>query len=205
MAFLTTYWIMSCIKKVKAQGRKNLSKKRYAHSKSCARMAVQICEHYDLLKDDQRTQIELAALYHDMYREVSVRKLLMHTKDMSIPLTPEEQQWPGLLHAPVAAHYASRHECLNDTAIVTAIRWHTLASPDMGLMGTVLYCADYMELERTYMTHKKVKKLLDAKRIEHLLKRVLEDHFEHSEKKKRDVAETTFETYRYIIQGGLFG
>ncbi|MBN2858674.1 MAG: hypothetical protein JXK93_00240 [Sphaerochaetaceae bacterium] len=195
---------MNCIKKVKSQGRKNLSKKRYAHSKSCASMAVHICEHYGLLEESERTRIELAALYHDMYREVSIRKLLLHTQEISIPLTPEEQQWPSLLHAPVAAHHAGFHACLSDSAIVTAIRWHTLASPDMGMMGAVLYCADYMELERTYMTHKKVKSLLDAKRLEHLVKRVLEDHFEHSEKKRRDVAETTFNTYRYIIQGGRF-
>ncbi len=167
-------------------------------------MALQISHHYDLFDAEQRIRLELAALYHDMFREVSEKKLISHAKEITVPLTREEKHWPSLLHAPVAAHHAQSHECLKAEDIVTAIRWHTLGSRDMGLLGAVLYCADYMELERAYMNEKKVKKLLSAHDIEHLLKRVLEDHFEHSEKKKRDVADTTFDTYRFIIDGGTF-
>ncbi len=195
---------MSCIKNVKQQGKKRLSKKRYSHSKSCAAMALTISDHYKLFDEKGNNRLTLASLYHDMFREVPEKKLITHAETISIPLLEEEKKWPSLLHAPVAAHHASAHECLGADDIVSAIRWHTLASPDMGLMGAILYCADYMELERNYMDKKKVKKLLSAGDIEHLLKRVLEDHFEHSEKKKRDVAGTTFDTYRFIIDGGTF-
>ncbi len=167
-------------------------------------MASSIAVHYDLLNDAERERLACAALYHDMFREVADKKLKKYAEEMELVIIEEERKFPSLLHAPVAAFHAQEHSCLAYPDITSAIRWHTLSSPEMGLMGAILYCADYMELERSYMSRKKVASLLTETSLELLLKRILEDHFDHSEKKRRKAAQTTMDTYRYLCDGGEF-
>ncbi len=77
-----------------------------------------------------------AGMLHDALRDASPEEL---RKD----LPESEQDLPGkVLHGPAAAR---RLQGLVDPRIVTAVRYHTIGSPDLDELGRALYLADFLE------------------------------------------------------------
>lgn len=64
-------------------------------------------------------------------------------------LVPDQAGPTELLHGPAAAVLAAR-EGIGDAGVLSAVRFHSLGSPDWDLAGQVLYCADFLEPGRKF-------------------------------------------------------
>jgi predicted HD superfamily hydrolase involved in NAD metabolism len=193
---------MSYIETIDSKIKAILSLPRYTHCKNVAEFSLMLLQTYAPHLYPEREKIILAALFHDYCREMPKRELLAYTNEHSLTCEPEEIAFPILLHAPVASDIASKMESLNDAKIIEAIRWHTLGSPKMGLLGGILYCADYMEPSRAYMNRKKIESLLTSATLETLTLSVVEKHMSHMQNSQRNVAITTISLYEYLLGGG---
>jgi HD superfamily phosphohydrolase YqeK len=56
-----------------------------------------------------------------------------------------------VLHGPAAAEQL-RIDGVMDGELLRAISGHTVGDPDFGLMGRALYCADFLEPGRSFLT-----------------------------------------------------
>ncbi|MFW5947784.1 MAG: HD domain-containing protein [Gemmatimonadota bacterium] len=83
------------------------------------------------------------AMLHDALRDADPAALR--------PTLPSELRGlpDGLLHGPAAADRLEA-DGVEDTAILTAVRWHTLGHPDLDRLGRALYLADFLEPGRHY-------------------------------------------------------
>ena len=79
-----------------------------------------------------------AGLLHDALREVPPSELaeLLPDKHLELP--------PKAYHGPAAAVRLSK-DGVEDKGFLQAIRWHTLGSPKLALIGKALYAADFLE------------------------------------------------------------
>lgn len=118
--------------------KQHLSLARRLHSEAVALTAERYVMHHRLALD--RDEVRLACLYHDLCREWKLDALLQYTEQKNLMVSEEERRTPVLLHGPVAAHLLKKAGF--SPSVTTAIRHHSLGSPEMGLLGLVLYIAD---------------------------------------------------------------
>ena len=96
-------------------------------------------------------RLRVAALLHDLTKEWTADEQIDFCCKQNIAISPEEREAPKVLHAKTGAAVAARdYGKYIDPEIVTAIREHTVAAPDMSLFSSLLYLADYIEPTRTY-------------------------------------------------------
>ncbi|MBQ5717108.1 MAG: bis(5'-nucleosyl)-tetraphosphatase (symmetrical) YqeK, partial [Clostridia bacterium] len=60
-----------------------------------------------------------------------------------------EKQAPKLWHAILGSEYI-RRELNDDEEIISAVRYHTTAKPDMTLLEKIIYLADFTSQDRDY-------------------------------------------------------
>ena len=112
----------------KARVKTMLSEKRYAHTLGVAEAARSLALHYGA--DPERA--EVAAILHDCAKEL-----------------PDARE-SKLLHAPLGASIAEKEFGVTDRDVLDAVRYHTTAKADMGLLTKIIYIADYIEPNRDY-------------------------------------------------------
>ena len=195
---------MDCIRTIDGTVHDTLSFSRYAHCVSVSEFSQVLCRRYAPGFAAESESIVLASLFHDYCREWKNEDLKAYAVEHELSCEREEMVYPVLLHAPVAAHIASRTECLDSKPVIDAIRWHTLGNSQMGLLGALVFCADYMEPGRCYMNESIINTLMENETIEGLVKNILDHHISHMSKKGRPVADATLRLYDYIKGGGTF-
>jgi nicotinate-nucleotide adenylyltransferase len=92
-----------------------------------------------------------AGLGHDAAREMPPAELAAEAGKAGLAITDYEKDHPVLLHGPVSALVLRREFGIQDEEILEAVRCHSLGSPDMGLLGKILFAADYCEPGRTFI------------------------------------------------------
>lgn len=117
---------------------------RRAHIERVAALMASVAERMELA-DVDRTRWVAAAFLHDALREAAAETLR--------PLVPESlRDLPaGMLHGPAAAERLAA-EGVTDADLLRAVAYHTLGHPDLDDLGKALYCADFLEPGRTYLT-----------------------------------------------------
>ena len=86
-----------------------------------------------------------AALMHDLAKYFKPKRLLNMVISEGLPIDPIDEFNPHLLHADAGAIVARDEFGVEDVEILDAIRHHTLGSPNMSLLGCVVYLADGLE------------------------------------------------------------
>ncbi len=167
---------------------------RSRHSRAVADLAVALADRYRLAVDcDELSQ---ACLYHDLAREWASEALVRFTIDEQVDVSREELDHPVLLHAPVAAAILARAGMSH--AQVLAVRHHTLGSSEMGAMGQALFCADYLEPNRTHLTDEDRARLLAEESIEALCIRVIEREWQWRRQAGKAIAGASQAFYRCL-------
>lgn len=93
--------------------------------------------------DAERERLRAAGWLHDALRGAPADELraMVPAALQNLP--------PKLLHGPAAAEKA-RAEGVDDVDVLAAIAFHTVGHPDLGMIGRLLYLADYLEPGRSF-------------------------------------------------------
>lgn len=123
-----------------------LTPKRYHHSLCVADEAVRIAAKYG--GDTEKAY--LAGLLHDITKNASEEEHLHIFREFDIMLNDIEKNAEKLWHAISGAAYIEHILGINDTEIITAVRYHTTARKNMTQLEKILYIADFTSADRDY-------------------------------------------------------
>jgi len=138
---------------------KNLSAKRYNHSKGCAQTAKELAKYYNL--DQEKAY--LAGLIHDCAKNFKDEKLLQIIREeIKTGFNENELKNPKTYHAIVGAWIAKNEFEIEDEEILQSIRNHTIGSIDMTTFDKIIFLADKIEPNaRDEKYSKKIWKLIE--------------------------------------------
>ena len=119
---------------------------RYAHILSVARIAERLARRHGADPASAR----IAGLLHDLARLYPGERLLRECAERGMPIDAFEHANPVVLHARLGAELARDWFGIEDEAILSAIRKHTLAAATMSPLDEILYLADGLEPGRKY-------------------------------------------------------
>lgn len=123
------------------QLRKSMSESRFRHTLSVARCAVELAEVHGV----DPINAHLAAMLHDCAKGMDAQTLRRMIREGGISADEQELSMPALLHAPAGVHLARQQYHVTDTAVLSAIRWHTTGRRNMTRLEKVIYLADAIE------------------------------------------------------------
>lgn len=123
-----------------------LTPKRYHHSLCVADEAVRLAKKYG--GDTEKAY--LAGLLHDITKNASEEEHLHIFREFDIMLNDVEKNAEKLWHAISGAAYIEHILGINDTEIITAVRYHTTARKNMTQLEKILYLADFTSADRDY-------------------------------------------------------
>src|SRR5690242_4307381 len=116
------------------------SEKRRAHIQRVATLMEQWARQMAIPDGERRDWLD-AARFHDALRDAP-RDVLRH-------LAGDAPYEPEMLHGPAAAAKLAQ-EGEQRPAVLDAIRYHTVGSPEWGRTGRALYMADFLEPGRSF-------------------------------------------------------
>ncbi|MCB1188507.1 bis(5'-nucleosyl)-tetraphosphatase (symmetrical) YqeK [bacterium] len=121
--------------------------KRHDHSVKVATACVRLAQlHAPQLED----QAEIAGLLHDNAKKMPVPDQLAIARERGLPVSPEEESSPELLHGKVGALLLKRRFGIDDPEVEQAVCDHVTGRPGMGLLSKLLYVADYTSADRSF-------------------------------------------------------
>ena len=134
----------SICNKLKLHIEKNFSEKRKIHTYGVTETAKALALKYGA--DVEKA--EIAALCHDLYRNVPDSVLNYHVKHLG--LDERYMNNRNLSHGKVAAATLTRDFDITDEDIINAVSFHTTGRPAMSLLEKIIYIADAAEPNRNY-------------------------------------------------------
>ncbi len=191
---------MISVKQVKKEVKKNLSEKRYLHTICVKNLAVKLAKIYDV--DEEKT--ELAALLHDIAKEVSKRDMLQMFEESGIMQKGMQNLPFALWHAKAGAIMAKKQFFIKDEEILSAIECHTTGKKDMTALDKIIYIADMAGEDRTFEQAKQLRELA-IKNLDKAVVQGLALSISWLKAAKKPVDNSTIEAYkqqRKIFYGG---
>jgi predicted HD superfamily hydrolase involved in NAD metabolism len=128
---------------------------RYTHTLGVARMADRLAQRHGV--DPRRAR--LAGMLHDLARLWTPERLLEECAKRTMPVDAFERAHPVVLHARLGAELARERFGVEDHAVLSAIRTHTLGSGRMSRLDVVLYLADALEPGRDFLERPRLERL----------------------------------------------
>jgi predicted HD superfamily hydrolase involved in NAD metabolism len=89
-------------------------------------------------------------MLHDIARLSTNDRLLAESEARGLSIDAFERRHPAVLHARVGAEVARERFAIEDEAVLSAIRKHTLAAGEMSPLDVVVYLADALEPGRRF-------------------------------------------------------
>jgi len=125
-----------------------MSGKRLAHTIGVEREIAVLSGIYT---PEGEYMLRVAALLHDITKELSHEEQLQLCDESGIIYTDAEKRMPKTFHARTAAVRIRRDfPEFADPAVIDVIRWHTTGRAGMTIGDKLLYLADYIEDTRTF-------------------------------------------------------
>jgi len=121
--------------------KENLNKERYEHSIGTAECAKLLAQKEGLNEE----KAYVAGLLHDCAKCFSTEKLLTIIDNENLDVTEDEKMNYKTLHAPVSAYVAQKEFGVEDSEILSAIRFHTIGKTDMSVFEKIIFLADKIE------------------------------------------------------------
>ena len=119
---------------------------RFAHTLRVARTAGGLAAAHGL--DTRRARI--AGMLHDLARLYPGERLVRECESRGMPIDAFERENPVVLHARLGAELAREAYGVDDEAILSAIRKHTVGAATMSPLDAVVYLADGLEPGRDF-------------------------------------------------------
>ncbi len=125
--------------------KRHLSAKRIGHCINTAVLAKTLAGRF--CADGIRAYT--AGLLHDIARELDPESLLRLAREDRADILPHEEEHPILLHGRAGARILSSELCIDDKAILDAVRFHTCGRTGMDVIEEIVYVADFLEPGRS--------------------------------------------------------
>jgi predicted HD superfamily hydrolase involved in NAD metabolism len=132
---------------------KNFSEKRRIHTFAVCELSIKLANHYGLDSD----KAETAALFHDMFRDVSEKSINCYVKHLG--LDSKYLNNPNLAHGKIAAAVMERDYGITDRDVINAVSYHTTGREAMSEIEKIIYIADATEPNRSYPIVEMLRKL----------------------------------------------
>lgn len=127
-----------------------LSKKRFNHVLGVVDMAVYLGNK---CLPSKLSELKHAAFLHDITKELTYDENVKLLGDEWDGLSDDEKNSRQILHSYSAPYYVREHFCEYATDdVLSAIRNHTVGSPEMSIFDEIIFLADYIEDGREYKT-----------------------------------------------------
>lgn len=138
---------------------KNLSTKRFSHSKGCAQCAKKLAKLYMLDAD----KAYIAGLVHDCAKNFPDEKLYeIIRNEIKEGYLESELKNPKTYHSIVGAYLAKKEFSIEDPEIISAIRNHTIGKINMTTFDKIIFLADKIEPnQRDEKYSKKIWKIIE--------------------------------------------
>jgi predicted HD superfamily hydrolase involved in NAD metabolism len=128
---------------------------RYAHCVRVARLADRLAQGHG--EDPARAR--LAGMLHDLARLYTERRLIDECEARGMAIDDFERRHPLVLHARLGAELARERYGVDDEAVLSAIRLHTVAAPGMSRLDKILFLADGLEPGRSFPERETLERL----------------------------------------------
>lgn len=155
----------------------NLVKGRYLHTLGVAETAIKLAK----IHGEDENKAEIAALSHDVAKNLTDDELLTIIRNNHIELTNDEKNTRELWHSIVGPIKAKEVFQINDDEILCAIRWHTTGKENMSKLDKIIYLADLIEPSRRFPGVDEIRKASEEnldiamlKALTHTIKYLLE-------------------------------
>ncbi|MBE6022825.1 MAG: nicotinate-nucleotide adenylyltransferase [Cellulosilyticum sp.] len=133
-----------------------LSPKRYAHTRGVVEMALE----YAKLNGIDYDETFIAALFHDIAKEIPAKEALAICEKYGIELDEYERSHIHLAHGKVGAVILQRDWGISKPSILDGIRYHTLGRLEMTDLEKAIYLADMTEEGRSsYKGKEEIKRI----------------------------------------------
>ena len=143
---------------LREQIRARLSENRYLHTLAVEECAIRLSK---LCIPDKESEVAAAALLHDITKELSPQEQKAILDEESILLDEEDYDSVGVLHSFTAPIIAKKEFSSFATEnVISAIRYHTLGSPEMSVFDEIIFLADFIEDTRTYDSSVKLRRFV---------------------------------------------
>lgn len=126
--------------------KERVSEKRFNHILRVVEIAKKLSRVYDV--DEEKAII--AALLHDVAKEMKDIDLLQFLKSRGYTPDKVERRMPKILHGRVGAFMAKEEMGVEDKLILDAITYHSICREEMTLLDKVIYIADAIEPGRKF-------------------------------------------------------
>ena len=125
-----------------------LSEKRYLHTLAVVDAA---CKLSKMCLPDKKSEIQVAALLHDITKELSHSEQCAILSEAGVVLDDEDSESLGVIHSFTAPIFIKNHFSKFATEnVISAVRYHTLGAPEMSVFDEIIFLADFIEDTRTY-------------------------------------------------------
>ena len=172
-----------------------LSEKRFFHSLAVAKEALRLAEKYGC----DTKKAFLAGLIHDICKDDEPNLQLQLFEEFGIILSTVEKNARKLWHAMAGAVYIKEKLKLDDSDIISAVRYHTTARANMSLLEKILYLADFTSEERDYPGVCDMRKAVDVS-LGHAMREALIFTVVDLKEKGMPVHSDTMEAYREYVK-----
>ena len=135
--------------------KENLLEKRYIHVKGVVEMAKKLAE----LNNVSDEKAEIAALAHDVAKNLSKDKMKEIIIENNIKISPLEESNSNLWHSIIAPIVAKDKLGIEDEEILDSIRWHTTGKENMSVLAKIIYIADMIEPNRNFNGVEEIRKI----------------------------------------------
>lgn len=136
--------------------KKMLGSERYQHTKLVLKAALKLAEETGV----EKLKVEKAALLHDIAKNKNSEELKMILKESNWEVDKLELSINPVLHAPAGAVIAANVFGIRDQEILEAIRYHTLGHPEMGKLARIIYAADFIAEDRSFVGLDEIRELI---------------------------------------------
>lgn len=126
--------------------KKNLKPSRYGHTLGVVNTAIKLAETYG----EDKEKAEIAALCHDVAKNMSEEELKKIIDDENIILSVDEKNTQELWHSIIAPIISKNIFGVEDKEILSAMRWHTTGKENMTKLEKIIYLADLIEPSRSF-------------------------------------------------------
>lgn len=173
-----------------------LPEKRKIHSLNVAKAAVRLSKIYGC--DPEKA--EIAGILHDTAKYVKLADVPGYCEKYNIILDEMEKNSTALSHSVLGAYIAKYEFGIKDEEILSAIRYHTTAKPNMSLLEKVVYIADLIEIGRNYPGVEELRELAYGGFLDEAIVKSIDNTISQVLKKKSLLHLRTVESRNYYLK-----